>query len=227
MTKLQGPIIALLIDLDDTLFDERAYVESGFRHVATVLSEQDLALADRIFAFMVKQLDKAGRGRIFDDTLDQFGLTAWQNKVPDLVQAYRHHKPDIAMYPRVRETLDRLKRRWRLGLVTDGTPIMQKRKVEALALENDFEAIVYCWEIEAPKPSPDGFLQAMAQLNADPQGTIIIGDNPTHDMDAARRIGCQSIRVRTGRYRDQPCDHATVQIEAFAGLPAVLEPVSA
>ena len=53
-------IRALLIDLDDTLYPERQYVESGFRAVADACGG-----GDNMTAYMCRCLDKNGRGRIF------------------------------------------------------------------------------------------------------------------------------------------------------------------
>ena len=55
-------ISALLIDLDDTLYDERTYVLSGFRAVAEELAQRHPRLdASALAAGMEAELDAYGR----------------------------------------------------------------------------------------------------------------------------------------------------------------------
>src|SRR5438477_4377326 len=100
---------ALLLDLDDTLYEERSYVLSGFRAVARHVEAAEPGIhADRCFDLMVKHLDQHGRDRIFDRTLLDLGCKPEGGTVQELVNVYRHHEPAIALYPDVAESLDRL-----------------------------------------------------------------------------------------------------------------------
>jgi beta-phosphoglucomutase-like phosphatase (HAD superfamily) len=61
-----------------------------------------------------------------------------------------------------------------------------------------------CLDIHAPKPHPAGYHAALQLCNAKVEQAIVIGDNPNHDMAAAKAIGARSIRVRTGRFAKEP-----------------------
>jgi putative hydrolase of the HAD superfamily len=199
---------ALLFDLDDTLFSEREYVESGFRAVAKVIAEQSGGSPACYFEFMRAALEENGRGRIFDDLLVRFSLSPEKFPIDALVMHYRQHDPLIKLYPGVSEMLRRLRRTHRLAIVTDGMAAMQRRKVAALRLNDMIDEAIYCWEIEAPKPSPDGFLAAMRKLAVTPAETIIIGDRPDHDLAAAISIGCSAILIQGTRFAHLPApDH--------------------
>lgn len=196
---------ALIIDLDDTLYDERAYVLSGFRAVAAEVAGRQAGVdADALFAAMQAELDAHGRGRVFDRALAQAGLASDPDTVAGLVSAYRAHEPTIALWPGVAETLADLRRDHRLAILTDGLPIMQRRKVAALGVEALVDEVLYSWEHESPKPDPACYAEALRRLGAGPEETVVIGDNPGHDMAAARAIGARSIRVLAGRFADQP-----------------------
>lgn len=202
---------ALLIDLDDTLYDERSYVLSGFRAVADEVARRFPHVdASRLLADMTAELDAHGRGKVFDRALEHAGVAAETSLVAELVQAYREHRPDIGLWPGVAETLADLRRDYRLAIVTDGLGLMQRRKIEALGVESLVDEVLVCWEHEAPKPDPACYLEALRRLDVPPEAAVVIGDNPGHDMAAARAIGSRSIRVLTGRF-------AT---EDDAGLPA-------
>lgn len=192
---------ALIIDLDDTLYDERSYVLSGFRAVAGEIAQRfPPVAAEGLFAEMLAELDAHGRGRVFDRVLAHAGLGADPELVASLVAAYRGHRPQIALWPGVAHALKDLARDHRLAVITDGLPLMQRRKAEALGVASLVEEVLYCWEHEAPKPDPACYVEALRRLDASPAETVVIGDNPGHDMAAARAVGCRSIRVLTGRF---------------------------
>jgi putative hydrolase of the HAD superfamily len=211
---------ALLIDLDDTLYDERSYVRSGFRAVAAEVARRFPHLsADRFFEAMVGELDAHGRGKVFDRALARAELSA--DLVPELVQLYREHTPQIALWPGVADTLGRLRQDHRLAIVTDGLGLMQRRKVAALGVEPLVDAVLYCWEHDSPKPHPGPYAEALRRLEVGPLEAVVIGDNPAHDMAAARALGCRSIRVRSGRFAAVPGE-ADVTVARFTEVPSVL-----
>ncbi|HEY8571117.1 HAD family hydrolase [Phenylobacterium sp.] len=210
---------ALLIDLDDTLYDERTYVLSGFQAVAAGLAERFPGLhAGLVFEAMVAELDTNGRGEVFDRVLAEAGLRA---EVGELVQMYREHPPHIALWPGVADTLTELRREHRIAIVTDGLGVMQRRKVAALRVEPLVDAVLYCWEHESPKPHPGPYAEALRRLSVTPEEAVVIGDNPAHDIAAARALGCRSVRVLTGRFTAEP-GQADATVASFTEVPAVL-----
>lgn len=195
---------ALILDLDDTLYDERDYVLSGFRAVVGEIARRFPRVeVGALYDGMVTELDAHGRGKVFDRALEHAGVAAEPALVQALVQAYRDHRPTIALWPGVADVLAELTRDYRTAIVTDGLAQMQRRKVEALGVEPLVGEVLYCWEHEAPKPDPACYIEALRRLDASPEDTVVIGDNPGHDMAAARAIGARSIRVLTGRFAAQ------------------------
>jgi putative hydrolase of the HAD superfamily len=220
----------LLIDLDDTLYDERLYVESGFSAVAAELASRSGRDAAEIQKAMTNELDRSGRGHVFDYTLAELGLAAGADEITSLVALYRSHKPQVALYPGVAETLLRLRKRHRLAIVTDGLESMQRAKVSALGLESLVDTLVYCWKERAPKPEPRAFAQAIERLGGELRDAIVIGDSPHADMAAAAALGIPSIRVRSGRFAsvaNLPHAPPTAEIATFAETELALERLAA
>jgi putative hydrolase of the HAD superfamily len=215
---------ALLIDMDDTLYDEASYVRSGMAAVAREIARLSGAAAVEVEAMMLDELARNGRGKVFDAALERLGLQPRPDLIKGLVEAYRDHRPDIALWPGVREALADLTRDHRLAIVTDGLGLMQRRKVEALGVEPLVETIVYCWELGWPKPDPRPYLKAMEQLGATATEAVVVGDNPAHDMAAARAAGLKSLRVRSGRFAAQafPNLPADVEAESFAAAAPLI-----
>lgn len=193
-------ISCFLIDLDDTLYAETDYVDSGYRAIAPVIAEAAGIPADEALFHLRYEFRKFGRTGAFDRVLRTLGAPSLP--VSKLVEVYREHVPDIAFYPHAEEALIRLSSVAPVAIVTDGTPAMQRRKVTALGLGTRVNAVVYCWECQAPKPEVGGYLKAAAELGADPARAFVVGDDPFHDMAAAQALGVGAARVRTGRLAD-------------------------
>lgn len=222
---------ALLIDLDDTLYDEASYVRSGMAAVAREIAGLTGATAVEVEALMLDELARNGRGKVFDVTLERLGVPPKPDLIKGLVEAYRDHRPAISLWPGVAEALADLAGDHGLAIVTDGLGRMQRRKVEALGVEARVGTVIYCWELGWPKPDPRPYLKAMEQLGATTAETVVVGDNPAHDMAAARAAGLKSLRVRTGRFAadafaDLPADAEAESFVAAAPLIRRLETVS-
>lgn len=213
-------IRAILLDMDDTLYDERDYVLSGFRVVAEAISRASGEMADNIIADLVETLERYGRGHVFDVVVPRYLPNSSEALITDLVTVYREHVPTIELYAGVRELLAELRRSFKLAVVTDGAAGMQRRKVAALGLESMVDSVVYCWEEQAPKPATAGFAVALSSLGILPSEAVILGDNPAHDMLAGKMLGCRTIRVRTGRLATSP---TPPQATAWLELGSILE----
>jgi putative hydrolase of the HAD superfamily len=218
-------IRALLIDMDDTLYDERTYVLSGFRAVADAVTQRfPGADSAALYAEMTAELEANGRGRVFDAALAKAGISPQPSYVAELVEIYRAHKPVLTFWPGVSETLADLRHNYRLAVITDGLGVMQRNKADALGLAERVDEVVYCWEHQAPKPDPKCYHQALRALGLDVDEAVVIGDRPDHDMAAAAAVGCRSIRVSTGRYASADFEgfKADSTVTDFTKTPAVL-----
>lgn len=208
----------LAFDLDDTLYDERDYVRSGLAQVAAAFAERfDTAALDMQWLFD-DLLAAGGREQIFDRALQHLGIAVEPALVAAMVECYRAQQPQLALFDGVETLLQTLQRDYRLVLVTDGLPLMQRNKVNGLGIADAFEHIVYCWEHDAPKPDSTGYRLAIGDGLA---GAVIIGDNPVNDGQPARELGIPFIRVRgAGRFAQQP--GGDVVVDSVTELEPVL-----
>lgn len=88
--------------------------------------------------------------------------------------------------PGLEDTLDRLAGERRLGVLTNGVPEWQGRKLRAHGLEDRFEAVVASYEAGAHKPEPAPFRLAERRLPADDYA--MVGDSDA-DVEGARGVG--------------------------------------
>lgn len=188
---------AIVFDLDDTLYPEVQYVTSGLRAVAAWVERAFDLPAGRTFAELVWLHKRGGSGTTFDEWLRRYRLEEPEH-VAAMVEVYREHVPEIALYAEADGLLSWLAGRCRLGLVTDGWLDVQRRKVAALGLEPRLDAVVYSdlWGRDYWKPHRRPFESVLKRLGVPASQAVYVGDNPAKDFRGARGAGMESIRVR-------------------------------
>ena len=214
----------LVFDLDDTLYPERTYVESGFREVSEYLQRLFGWDASASYAHMIRTMDEAGRGAVFDRLLQQHG--AWsRGRVTACLNVYRQHRPSLALYPAASALLPQLP--GPLYLVTDGHKLVQQRKVEALGIDHWFRKtyLTHRFGIRHAKPSTYCFERIREREGCDWPGMAYIGDNPAKDFVNLNRLGVRTVRVLTGMHKDvtaQPGADARHTIQDLSELLPLL-----
>jgi len=201
---MQKDLIKVIIfDLDDTLYLERTFVESGFKAVAEYIEKKFKSKKKDFFKVLIDILDKEGRGHIFDTALKKYDLYN-KNLVDKLVEVYRSNKPNIKLYPGTKSLLSSLKRKYKLALITDGLGYVQRNKVKALEIEKFFDLIIYTDEEGKDKSKPNlySFRKVLKHFNISLKEAIYIGDDPHKDFIGAKKLGIKTIRVLQGRYKD-------------------------
>jgi len=189
---------AIVFDLDDTLYPERAYVINGFRAVAA-LAERELGLAaEQCFEELQALFEAGARERTFDTWLRNHGIDP-AVRVRAMVRWFRNHEPRISLFPGVLELLSDLRSRHALGLLTDGHSAVQRRKVAALEIARFFDAVVFTddFGIDHWKPSTQPFALILERLGTAGAEAAYVADNPIKDFVGARAEGMFTIRVRS------------------------------
>lgn len=220
---------AVIFDLDDTLYPEMAFVRGGFQAVSRFLAGQFDVTADDVLEQMLDILHQGHRGRVFDVWLARQPTSKVVSR-DQLVAIYREHPPCLTPHPGVRELLQQLvSARRRLGLVSDGPWGVQQRKWLALGLADYFQSVVFTDQLgpEFQKPDPRPFQVVLRQLDAEPERSVYIGDNPSKDFRGCRQLGMGTIRLRLpdGIYRDlepegplDKADQTSLEIGELAAL---------
>jgi putative hydrolase of the HAD superfamily len=184
----------VVFDLDDTLYPEHAFVQSGFRAAGDWLHRNHgiSGLAE----IAMSLFERGVRGTNFDDSLRQLGCST--DLVRSLIAVYRDHEPRIVLYPDAVWALTRLRSSNRIGVLTDGALRTQQRKVHALAIASMVDFIVYSDEFGRDhwKPSAIPYQRAMDLGNCEGHDCIYVADNPEKDFVTARALGWTTIHVR-------------------------------
>ncbi|RUP82640.1 haloacid dehalogenase [Alteromonas sp. KS69] len=190
-----------IFDLDDTLYDERQYVESGLRAVANYVEYKWQVEKIAGFDQLINLLDRNGRGRIFNDYLAKNNIPATKKNVKECVTVYRLHKPVLSMAQQHLQLLHELPKP--LYLVTDGNKVVQANKVEALNIRHLFKRIfiTHRFGVKHAKPSTYCFEKIRLAEACDWNDMVYVGDNPAKDFVNLNRLGMHTVRVLTGVHR--------------------------
>lgn len=219
--------MVLIFDLDDTLYDEMTYVRSGLRAVA-YFGERNFGWdSNQSFTFMVRHLEKDGRGRIFDSWLAGNGALT-KKRVTDCIKIYRHHDPKIKLTSEAEQLLKRYEHSFRMYLVTDGHKVVQQKKIEALGIDRFFRRmfITHRYGIHHAKPSLYCFELIRRIEKVDWKDMVYVGDNPAKDFVNLNSVGALTIRVSTGSHAAVKAHKeydARVTIPTLSSLPKVMD----
>ena len=185
----------ILFDLDDTLYPRELYVQSGFEAVAAHVADSWRRSREGVIATLRRAHTSGWDGEEFQVLCNEHRLPL--SVVPMLVKTFRQHRPTITLQPAVRGVLQQLRRDgWRIGILTNGDPAVQRRKIEALDLDTLVDSVTYADEHSfRGKPHPDAFLAALAQLEVERTACLYVGDDPLCDISGAHSVGLRAIRV--------------------------------
>lgn len=222
-------IRAVLFDLDDTLFEQRHWLDGAWAAVAGAAGPW----VSDTQAFHRALVEVAGEGSDRGGIIDRALLRTGDDGVPvrPLVDAFLRHRPTVLpLRPGTRRRLARLRSHVPIGLVTDGYPPLQRAKLDALGLGRAFDVVVLSDDLgrQFRKPHPAPFAAALDRLGVAAEDAVYVGDRPDKDVAGAQAVGMRAVRVYTGEYagvadRVRPWAIAVDVVEAMAILEGMLD----
>ena len=199
-------IKAILFDLDDTLYDQKQHLIPAFMKVSEYLENKLGISKDYAFKTILDILNQEGSasGRIFDMLLYKIGFTPDKSLIHDLIRVFYSYKPEtLVPFDDVVKVLSELKMKgYKLGIITDGFPELQKAKIKALNLEKFLDVVVVSDEYGRSyrKPNVFPYLLALQKIGVDSLESVYVGDNPLKDFYGANKLGMVTIRIKRGEY---------------------------
>jgi putative hydrolase of the HAD superfamily len=127
------------------------------------------------------------------------------------------------VYPDAIPALERLYRRYSLGLLTNGTPDLQRRKIEGACLAGYFDHTLISGDIGIGKPDRRVFDMILDRMKAKGETTLMIGNSMSSDIRGAQGAGIRAVWInRTGKSRDA-CIIPDWEISTLDELPPILD----
>ena len=129
--------------------------------------------------------------------------------------AYQDHLP---LLPHAVETVQKLARRWRLGVASSSNRPIIELVLDRMGVRNCFDTVVSSEEVANGKPAPDVYLAVAGELDIDPKDCVAIEDS-TNGIKAAVAAGMRTIAVPNRQFRPDDGVLAT----AAAVVPSLAE----
>ncbi|WP_406700322.1 HAD family hydrolase [Singulisphaera sp. Ch08] len=117
---------------------------------------------------------------------------AWNLAEREIRAQFRELSPII---PGARELVDRLARRFHLGLIANQGPECRKL-IDDLGLLSQFKVVILSEEVGIFKPDPALYLRAITDAGVDANECVMIGDRLDNDIEPAATLGMATVWVR-------------------------------
>ena len=219
----------IIFDLDDTLYPEIEFVQSGFAAVSEYLHAlHPKHSKESLYTLMLQELEKNGRGKVFDVVLESLGCKTKQ-MVKKALSIYRLHTPTLTLPQESREILEYYSsQNIPLYIVTDGNKIVQNNKIKALDVERFLKKsfITHRYGKIHAKPSPYCFVKIAQKEGVKYEDIVYIADNSNKDFVGIKKLGFRTIRIKQGMFQNvqNPKEYqAECEIESLLELKKILK----
>jgi HAD superfamily hydrolase (TIGR02253 family) len=195
-------IKAIIFDLDQTLID--------FMRMKRLSCE---AAMDAMISAGLKISKKKGMSVLFD-LYSQYGLEyqrifqVFMKKVHGRIDygimasgivAYRRVKEGLLYpYPNVVSTLNQLKKRYKLVILSDAPRIQAWIRLAAMGMQDMFYLVVTFDDTKVKKPGRKPFMYVLKKLKLKPSECVMVGDSLKRDISAAKRFGFKTVFAKYG-----------------------------
>lgn len=193
----------LLIDADDTLWENNRYFEDVINKLVSILINNFTLKEEKIKELIWKHerinAKKYGYGSnsfaislkaVVDELVKQSnGFNKEIHKLIDIESKFVYNHP-INFFNGVKKHLELLYTKYNLILVTKGNEKEQLNKIEKAEIKHLFQNI----EI-LPEKNEKAYKDIVKKYNLNKKFTYMIGNSPKSDINPAKRIGLNTILI--------------------------------
>jgi HAD superfamily hydrolase (TIGR01509 family) len=110
---------------------------------------------------------------------------------------FKERIEEVLVLPGVKELLEKLKERYKLGVATSSRPYAALNVLKRFGLEGYFDCVVTGNDVMHSKPHPEIFLKTARKLGVKPKDCLVVED-AVYGIKAARAAGMRVVAVATG-----------------------------
>jgi putative hydrolase of the HAD superfamily len=186
----------LLMDADDTLWENNIYFEQAIHAFITFLDHSRLTRSEvRAVLDEVERLMGYGSVNFTRSLVETYRRLAEQEMQEGDIERVRQFGEQIRSQPLqliegVRETLEYLSPRHDLVLLTKGDTEEQKLKIERSGIEGFFRQVVI-----VPEKNTATYHRVISEYGFDPQVTWMVGNSPRSDINPALAAGLNAVYI--------------------------------
>ncbi len=183
-------------DLDGTLYDEFEFIAQVYREIHNLFFK-DLIINEFM---LIRWLEKGSSyNKIFEEAYDLYkermmNFVSKEEFVEMCLEIYRNFEPKLNLPARNQFILELLSKNYTLFLISDGNPILQRRKFTILGLDKFFKEDFVLFTGDDPENLAKPKIKSIEKLNISPQESVYFGDR---DLDKlfAKNAGMQFQKV--------------------------------
>ena len=186
----------LIMDADDTLWENNIYFEQAIHAFVTFLDHSQLTREEvRAVLDEVERLMGYGSVNFTKSLVETYRRLSERDVQDEDVQQVRKFGEQIRTHPMelldgVKETLDYLSPRHDLVLLTKGDAEEQKLKIERSGIEHYFGQAVI-----VPEKDVAAYHHIVEELRVNPRHTWMIGNSPRSDINPALAAGLNAVFI--------------------------------
>ena len=222
------PIRALLMDIDDTLFDfqtsSRNALSIAFRAFGLPFTPE---MWERYRALDAELWQRFERGEITKEALyverfrvffAEYGLEA--DPAAFNAAYFRELGDQCNFMPHCEQALRQLHAQYKIFIVTNGNTEIQTRRIAASGMAQYFDRVFISEQMGCKKPDREFFDKVFAELGKENRAcAVMIGDSLSSDMQGGRNAGLPTIFCGPRARADARCDQVA---ETLLDLPPLL-----
>lgn len=198
---------AVLFDLDGVIFDSRQANIAFYNHMLQVVGLPPRA-EEAVEVIHRESMEGSLRHLMGEGEKYRQAMEYWRTMDPTRFVG------ELRLFPGVKETLERLGRRYTLAVITNRSKTT-RASLDHFGLWDSFQLVVTPLDTGASKPDPSLMHHALKELRLEPGQVVYVGDS---ELD--QRL-CQSTGVRLIAFRNPALD-AWAHVESFAELARLL-----
>jgi putative hydrolase of the HAD superfamily len=226
------PIRAISFDGDGTLWDFNQVMRHALRYALTELRaaapgpsegltiDALIAIRDGVARELKGQVTnlEAVRLAAFERTLRHIGVVD-AGLAARLNAVYLQHRfADTRPFDDVLPTLDALRGRYRLGLLSNGNSYPER-----CGLPNRFHFVVFSQDHGIEKPDRRLFEIALTHAGCRPQELLHVGDSLTNDVAGAKEAGVRSVWLNRDDRQNDSAVQPDFEITSLTELLEILD----
>ncbi len=205
---------SIFFDLDDTLCAYWEASKTGMRQTFAKYGPPGFtvdemirhwAAAFREFAPRIKKTEwydgylKSGEPTRTEQMrlmLDRMGIVD-EERSNLLSQTYMESRNQaLRLFPDAEFVIDKLSRRYPLGLITNGPADIQRQEIATLGIGPRFKVILIEGELGEGKPNASVFARAASAVGYPPGQILFVGNSYAHDVAPALSCGWRAVWIR-------------------------------
>jgi len=189
----------LFFDIDNTLYDSRKAAEKCRKNAIKAMVGAGLnAEENEAYDKLKKIISKQGSNyeEHFDELVKFYNKKKVRRIIAAGIVAYHNTKRDrLVPFENVKETHVKLKKTYKLGIISNGLGVKQWEKLIRLEIDQYFEIAIISEEVGVAKPDIKIFQTAIRNAGCSAEECVMIGDKET-DM-TGKTIGMKTISVNS------------------------------